>query len=107
MLCRCPLSELTILPHSGQVEPAGKIGPLGRRCWNIPSRTLDNSTKPGNGIPTFHRERNVSIISGNQTRFPSPTAIRCNLRLEFRNHSATCPINPQQLYEPNISSKPI
>src|SRR2546422_3332812 len=31
MLCRCSLSEPTILPHSGQREPGGKIGPLGRR----------------------------------------------------------------------------
>src|SRR5437660_5778457 len=29
MPCRCWLSEPTILPHSGQREPDGKIGPLG------------------------------------------------------------------------------
>ncbi|PYR96070.1 MAG: hypothetical protein DMG16_28880 [Acidobacteria bacterium] len=61
---------------------------------------LHNSIKTGNGIAAFHRARNVSIISGNQTRLPSPAAIRFILRLELRNNF-NCTINPQQAYEPN------
>lgn len=38
----------------------------------------------GNCIDTFHCERNISIISGNQTRLRSPAAISFILRLEFK-----------------------
>jgi len=72
MRCRPKLSDVTILPHFGQRELGGKLGPVGRRCWNIPSMLAHNSINLGNVIDSFHWERNISIISGNQTRLPSP-----------------------------------
>jgi hypothetical protein len=64
---------------------------------------LHNSIKTGNGIYPFHCERNVSIISGNQTRLPSPAAIRLSADWSSGTTGGNfnCTINPQQVYEPN------